>query len=76
MEKRVQVVRQTDCSDSVNAGLRWGGKFSTEADEFTLARKAAKSLKVPVPQTDTGRRGENPKTNERTIVKELGKITS
>ena len=31
---------------------------------------------VPVPQTDTGRRGENPKTSERTIVKELGKITS
>ncbi len=31
---------------------------------------------VPVPQTDTGRRGENPKMSERTIVKELGKITS
>ena len=31
--------------------------------------------KVPVPQTDTGRRGENPKTNGRTLVKELGKMT-
>ena len=31
---------------------------------------------VPVPQTDAGGRGENPKTNERTIVKELGKMTS
>ena len=30
---------------------------------------------VPVPQTDAGGRGENPKTNERTIVKELGKMT-
>ena len=30
---------------------------------------------VPVPQTDTGRRGENPKTRERTLVKELGKMT-
>ena len=33
------------------------------------------SLWVPVPQTDTGRRGENPKTNGRTLVKELGKMT-
>jgi hypothetical protein len=32
-------------------------------------------IMVPVPQTDTGRRGENPKTRERTIVKELGKMT-
>ena len=31
-------------------------------------------LQVPVPQTDTGRRGENPKARERTPVKELGKM--
>ena len=30
---------------------------------------------MPVPQTDTGRRGENPKTSGRTLVKELGKMT-
>ena len=30
---------------------------------------------MPVPQTDTGRRGENPKVSERTLVKELGKMT-
>ncbi len=30
---------------------------------------------VPVPQTDTGRRGENPKVIGRTLVKELGKMT-
>ena len=47
-----------------------------EADEFTLARKSAKaSYEVPVPQTDTGRRQENCKTNGITIVKELGKMT-
>ena len=46
-----------------------------EAAESTLARKAATSKKVPVPQTDTGRRGENPKMSEITIVKELGKMT-
>ncbi len=32
-------------------------------------------FRVPVPQTDTGRRGENPKVSERTLVKELGKMT-
>ena len=31
--------------------------------------------KVPVPQSDAGGRGENPKTNGRTFVKELGKMT-
>ena len=46
-----------------------------EAAESTLARKAARSEEVPVPQTDTGRRGENPKTIGRSIVKELGKMT-
>ena len=30
---------------------------------------------APVPQSDAGRRGENPKTNGRTLVKELGKMT-
>ena len=38
--------------------------------------KALVIVRVPVPQTDAGGRGENPKTNERTLVKELGKMTS
>ena len=46
-----------------------------EVFEFTLARKVAKYFEVPVPQTDTGRREENSKTNGRTLVKELGKMT-
>ena len=51
-------------------------KISREACESTLARKGAGLIvRVPVPQTDAGGRGENPKTNERTIVKELGKMT-
>ncbi len=29
---------------------------------------------VPVPQTDTGRRGENPKVRGITLAKELGKM--
>ena len=31
-------------------------------------------LSGPVPQTDTGGQGENPKALERTRVKELGKM--
>ena len=31
--------------------------------------------KVPVPQTDAGRREENSETNGRILVKELGKMT-
>jgi hypothetical protein len=30
--------------------------------------------RVPVPQTDTGRRGENPQVRGRTLVKELGNM--
>ena len=30
---------------------------------------------VSVPQTDTGWQGENPKAFERTLAKELGKMT-
>ena len=48
---------------------------SSEACESPLARKGANIIvRVPVPQTDAGGRGENPKTNERTLVKELGKM--
>jgi hypothetical protein len=37
--------------------------------------KLLSSFKVPVPQTDTGRKVENTKAIEITILKELGKIT-
>ena len=36
--------------------------------------KAAMALYVPVPETDTGGQGENPKAGGRSIVKELGKM--
>ena len=29
----------------------------------------------PVPQTDTGRRGDKPQALEKTVVKELGNLT-
>ena len=52
-----------------------GAKKSSEVGDCTLARKAVWIDKVPVPQTDTGRRGENPQTDGRSVVKELGKMT-
>ena len=39
-----------------------------------MARKDLVYAKETVPQTDTGRRGENPKVLERILVKELGKL--
>ena len=40
-----------------------------------LPRKAAIVPCGPVPQTDTGGWGENPKAGGRSIVKEFGKMT-
>jgi hypothetical protein len=48
---------------------------SSEGHEFRLPRKASSQVKVPVPQTDTGRRAEYAKALGRTLVKELGKMT-
>ena len=39
-----------------------------------VPRKAAIVHKPPVPKTDTGGWGENPKAGGRSIVKELGKM--
>ena len=37
--------------------------------------KLLTSSGAPVPQTDTGRWGEKPQAREKTLVKELGKMT-
>ena len=46
-------------------------------DDSQLSRKAPveSTANVTVPQTDTGGRGEYPKALERTLLKELGKMT-
>ena len=49
--------------------------ISTEVSDSTLPRKASSQAKVPVPETDTGRRDENSKARGITLVKELGKMT-
>ena len=76
MESRGQIVRPERSEVRAPSRLGDDAERMSEADEFTLARKAAKdSCKAPVPQTDTGRRQENCKTNGITLVKELGKMT-
>ena len=54
-----------------NGDRKQVGKLLNSRWQEKLLRRIA----VPVPQTDTGGRGENPKTNGRTLVKELGKMT-
>ena len=53
------------------------GACSHKLGDPTLPRKAPVELTtvVTVPQTDTGGRGEDPKALERTLPKELGKMT-
>jgi hypothetical protein len=47
-----------------------------KSSDAMLPRKAPKIIVwVPVLRTDTGRQGEYPKVSERTMVKELGKMT-
>ena len=46
-----------------------------EVTDTTLPGKSSKlQVTQTVPQSDTGRQGENPKALERTRVKELGNI--
>src|SRR5215475_3248424 len=53
------------------------GACSHKLGDPKLPRKAPAELTpvVTVPQTDTGGRGEYPKALERTLPKELGKMT-
>ncbi len=56
---------------------RWGGKLEYRTGPVPYCREKPLAIihVAPVPQTDTGRRGENPKARGITLVKELGKIT-
>ena len=53
-------------------GSRRNGDEQT--DPMLPGKASRECWTVPVPQTDTGRLGENPKARERTLVKELGKL--
>ena len=63
-------VRQTHSLSQRGSEIKVAKQVISHWREKLLARS-----EVPVPQTDTGRQGENPKTNGRTLVKELGKMT-
>ena len=63
--------------------VRVPGSLRLEVDRKQVGKQASSRWrekllvypKVPVPETDAGGRGENPETNGRTLVKELGKMT-
>jgi hypothetical protein len=77
MEVPVQAVRLV-CRQ-IRTLLGWAvmgsENYSSEGHVLRLSRKASSQAKVPVPQTDTGRRAEHAKARGRTLVKELGKMT-
>ena len=53
---------------------RQASESEPKAREPHCREKLLTRRRVPVPQTDTGRRGENPKVRGKTLVKELGKM--
>ena len=70
-------IKGAEVGKSATAILRCDGERNLVAKSL-ISRCQEKLLaryKVPVPQTDTGGWEENSKASERTIVKELGKMT-
>jgi hypothetical protein len=77
LECRVQAVRVRERQILFFINLSCDGE-GIIVPKFLISHCLEKPLarsKAPVPQTNTGRRGENPKVSERTLVKELGKMT-
>ncbi len=72
----VQAVRESD--RQIRLAISSCDEEGKLVPKFLISHCQEKPLvrkEVPVPQTDTGRRGENPKVIGRTLVKELGKMT-
>ena len=74
-----------DCSEKRSRQIRITSfkelsedKASAESIQTNrLPRKTSRvKIAATVPQTNTGERGEKPKVNERTFVKELGKTAA
>jgi hypothetical protein len=52
------------------------GQFRMPEQHESLPRKTSNRTTMHIrTKTDTGRRGENPKALEKTVLKELGKLT-
>jgi hypothetical protein len=62
-------IHEVICRDVMARVVTPAKPLIPHCQEKPLAR-----TKVTVPQTDTGRQGENPKARERTLVQELGKM--
>ena len=67
---------QTGLHSTPRSDERPKALLEAELSDSMLPRKAAgRVIRPTVPETDTGRQGEHPKARERTLVKELGKLT-
>jgi hypothetical protein len=56
--------------------MRTGSYRAAKLNDPMLPGKSSRGATwTPVPETDTGELGENPKVLERTLAKELGKLT-
>ena len=77
LEKYVQAASPLMSEMLVTNGVGCDGERNQVAKQLTshCREKLLVRKQRPVPQTDTGSRGENPKVSERTLVKELGKMT-
>ena len=77
LEKHVQACRVSHRQNRDSYNLRGDGERPRAAKQLipNCQEKPLTRKLVPVPQTDTGRWGENPKAREITLVKELGKMT-
>ena len=76
MEEAVQPVRGP-WRENPMAGTLSGDGERRQVAKLLAAHCQEKPLgrdRVPVPETDTGRRGEDPQARERTLVKELCKM--
>ncbi len=49
--------------------------FDRKSADISATKSPLGTTRRPVPESDTGVRGENPKAFGRTLVKELGKMT-
>ena len=76
MERPAQAMRAEAWRENPGLFPRRDGErtISSEAHESMPPRKAAIVYAAPVPQTDTGGWGGNPKAGGGSIVKELGKM--
>ena len=76
-EDRVQARRLAARQIPLLKRLRRDGEGKQVPKKMTLncQEKLLGREPPPVPQTDTGRWGEKPQARERTLVKELGKMT-